>query len=125
MPMTRALNHCTRLLLAVALLFCERTICRAADAQVFRFHHEAVIGTSLDLQVTRRMRSRAAVEAAILAEIERLRKILSTYDPASEISQVNARHAPVACSPELLEVLGFYDFWTANLEALTMGTSAS
>ncbi len=88
---------------------------RAVEPQVFPFHHDDVLGTSLDLQVQAPDATQAAAaEAAILAEIERLRKILSTYDPASDVSKVNTTAGPVACPPELLEVLGFYDFWTAK-----------
>jgi thiamine biosynthesis lipoprotein ApbE len=88
---------------------------RAAEPQLFNFHHEGVLGTSLDLQVQAVDAQKAsAVETAILDEIERLRKILSTYDETSEISRVNATTDPVPCSQELLDVLGFYDWWTAK-----------
>jgi thiamine biosynthesis lipoprotein ApbE len=43
-----------------------------------------------------------------------LRKILSTYDPESEISRFNAATGTVKCSPELLDVLSFYDFWNVK-----------
>lgn len=103
-------------LLACALLVTPWTPpARAAGPQLFTFHHEGVLGTSLDLQLQASdAQQAAAVETAILDEIERLRKILSTYDETSEISRVNASTAPVPCSPELLDVLGFYDFWTAK-----------
>ncbi|MEP6672669.1 MAG: DUF2271 domain-containing protein [Chthoniobacter sp.] len=87
----------------------------AEPPQVFQFHHEGVLGTSLDLQAQAPdAQQAAAVEMAILDEIERLRKILSTYDETSEISRVNASTSPVPCSPELLDVLSFYDYWTAK-----------
>jgi thiamine biosynthesis lipoprotein ApbE len=86
-----------------------------AEGEGFKFHHDAVLGTSLDLQVNAADPQQAAlVEGTILAEIERLRKILSIYDATSDVSRVNAAMAPVAVSQELLEVLGFYDFWTAR-----------
>ncbi|MCE9609144.1 MAG: DUF2271 domain-containing protein [Chthoniobacter sp.] len=88
---------------------------RAAEPELFRFHHEGVLGTSLDLQVRAADAAQAGlVEAAVLGEIERLRKILSTYDPASEASRFQASSGPVRCSPELLDVLGFYDFWNGK-----------
>ena len=88
------------------------SIGRGADPEVFQFHHEGVLGTSLDLQVNAADAAQAgAVETAVLEEIERLRKILSTYDPESEISHFNTSTGPVKCSPELLDVLGYYDFW--------------
>jgi len=87
----------------------------AAEPELFRFHHENILGTSLDLQVrTADAQQAAVVESAVLEEIERLRKILSTYDDASEISKLNASNTPVTCSQELIDVLTFYDWWTVK-----------
>ena len=81
----------------------------------FHFHHENILGTSLDLIVRADTAATAAkVEQAVLAEIERLRKILSTYDPASEISRLNSATGPMSCSPELLDVLNAYESWTSR-----------
>jgi thiamine biosynthesis lipoprotein ApbE len=78
----------------------------------FYFHHDHVIGTSLDLWVTASEESAAdAAEQTILGEIERLRRIFSTYDPQSEISRVNRTQDPVAVSPEMIEVLRQYESW--------------
>jgi thiamine biosynthesis lipoprotein ApbE len=88
---------------------------RGIAAEPFRFHHENILGTSLDLQVCAADEKQAgAVEAAVLDEIERLRKVLSTYDPASELSRLNAATAPMACSQELVDVLTAYDWWTSK-----------
>jgi thiamine biosynthesis lipoprotein ApbE len=88
--------------------------CTAAE-QVFGFHHDNILGTSLDLQITAEDAQQAAtVETAVLDEIERLRKILSTYDPSSDISRVNASNGPVACPQEVLDVLSSYDWWNAQ-----------
>jgi len=85
---------------------------RGAEPELFQYHHEGVLGTSLDLQVHAADAAQGElVEATVLEEIERLRKILSTYDPASEISRFNTSSGPVKCSAELLDVLGYYDFW--------------
>ncbi len=87
----------------------------AAAAEPFHYHHDNILGTSLDLQVAVPDEAQAsAVEGAVLGEIGRLRKILSTYDPASEVSRLNASTGPMVCSPELVEVLSFYDMWTAR-----------
>jgi thiamine biosynthesis lipoprotein ApbE len=95
------------------LLVCPAV--RAAEPGLFQFHHEGVLGTSLDLQVRATDEAQAAlVESTALAEIERLRKILSTYDPGSEISRFNTSAGSMKCSPELLDVLGFYDLWNAK-----------
>ncbi len=105
-------------MLKAFLLLCSLVlppILRAAEPGEFAFHHEGVLGTSLDLKVVAADGPHAAaVEAAVLAEIERMRKILSTYDPASEISRVNAATGTVAVSQELLEVLAGYDWWNAK-----------
>ncbi len=77
-----------------------------------RFAYDHVLGTSLDLVVAVAERDRAeACETAVLEEVERLRRILSTYDPASEISRLNESLDAVRVSPELLEVLALYEDW--------------
>jgi thiamine biosynthesis lipoprotein ApbE len=78
----------------------------------FHFHHEGILGTSFDL-IVRTDDAEAALKAerSALAEIERLRTILSTYDPASEVSRLNVSRDAVRCSTELFEVLSGYDTW--------------
>lgn len=83
-----------------------------AGPGLYQFHRDQILGTSFDLVVRADDAAVAArAEEAALAEIERLRKILSTYDPASEISQFNSNRGPMSCSPELLDVLNAYEFW--------------
>lgn len=82
------------------------------EAGLHRVAYDHVLGTSLDLVVAGVGPARAeAAEAAVLGEIERLRKLLSTYDPSSEISRLNTAADPVRVSPELLEVLSLYETW--------------
>jgi thiamine biosynthesis lipoprotein ApbE len=82
----------------------------AAAMDEFYFHHDHVIGTSLDLTVAAPDEASAvACEQAVLAEIERLRRIFSLYDPDSELSRLNRATGPFAASPELLEVLKAYE----------------
>lgn len=89
---------------------------------VYRFHHDNILGTSMDLQVFASGETEAQeVEAVILAEIERLRKILSTYDEASDISKVNASESPVVCPRELLDVLALYESWAAKSKGAYSG----
>jgi thiamine biosynthesis lipoprotein ApbE len=84
----------------------------AEESRVHRFAYDHVLGTSLDLVVEVAGADRAeACERAVLEEIERLRRVLSTYDPASEISRLNDSRVPVRVSSELLEVLGLYEEW--------------
>jgi thiamine biosynthesis lipoprotein ApbE len=84
-------------------------------AQTFQYHHAQILGTVMDLTVVASSRDDAdAAERAVLAEIQRLQKILSAYDSDSELVRLNA--SPVggpamAVSPELVEVLKRYDLW--------------
>src|SRR6478672_2089981 len=67
-----------------------------APGQLFSFHDTNVLGTSLDLQVNTATAADAEkAHAAVLAEIERLNKILSTYEPGTDIAKLNASTAPV------------------------------
>lgn len=80
------------------------------------FHHENVLGTSLEIKIATTAPADAAkAESAALAEIDRLAKILSTYDPQSEVSRwARTSGQPVRVSPELFEVLGLFDQWRAR-----------
>ena len=77
------------------------------------FHHEQVLGTSLELKVFGASHDQALkAEAAALAEIDRLAKILSSYDATSEVSRwLRTRDESVALSPELGRLLRLFDFW--------------
>lgn len=77
------------------------------------FHHENVLGTSLELKIAAASETIASQgEAAALAEIDRLAGILSSYDANSEFRRWAAtRLQTVAISPELFEVLGLFDQW--------------
>ncbi|MDB6025982.1 MAG: apbE 3, partial [Verrucomicrobiales bacterium] len=77
----------------------------------FAFHHEAVLGTSMELIVhAGDAENASACEHQVLAEIERLRRILSTRDTASEISRVQ-KGSPIE-SRELAQVLAAYNVWS-------------
>jgi thiamine biosynthesis lipoprotein len=83
---------------------------RAGTRGSFQFHHENVLGTSMEMVVRANSEPEAATaEAAALTEIDRLAKILSTYDPASEISRVERSGG--TRSRELSSVLRAYDHW--------------
>lgn len=107
----------TRSQLAILLLapLLALSILPIPAAESFAFHHENVLGTSLDLTISAVDKAQAnAAETAVLAEIERLRKILSSYDPASELSRLNAAAAPMVCSQEVLDVLSGCDVWQSR-----------
>ena len=82
------------------------------------FHHENVLGTSLELKVAAATEADALqAEAAALTEIDRLAKILSGYDAASEFCRWRATaQTPVRVSPELFEVLRLFDQWRVKYE---------
>jgi thiamine biosynthesis lipoprotein ApbE len=84
-------------------------------AQSFDYHQQNVLGTAMDLTVVAATRADAdAAEQAVLAEIGRLQKVLSAYEPDAELAKLNA--SPVGgpglrVSPELIDVLKRYDVW--------------
>jgi len=82
---------------------------------IFAFHHENVLGTSLELKVVARTEAAAdKAEAAVLAQIDREAKILSGYDPASEFSRwFRTRGESVPVSDDLFEVLRRFDRYRA------------
>jgi len=110
--------------------------CRPARAgEEFRFYHENVMGTSLELRVRADTREAAdKAERRVLGEIDRLTAIFSGYDQGSEFSRwQTSKDAATKVSPELFEVLQACDRWGAwsnwafdpRVEALTRLWSAS
>lgn len=85
----------------------------ATTAGLYTFRHENVLGTSLELKIAAPSPAAASrVEKSALDEIDRLARILSAWDPASEFSRWNStRGTAVVVSPELFEVLGLFDAW--------------
>ena len=80
--------------------------------QAFRFEHEGVLGTSLDLRVRARDSAIATqAEEVALAEIERQRRILSSYDSESELRQWLLAQQPLEVSLELATVLRRSEHW--------------
>src|SRR5271167_3766536 len=76
----------------------------------FSFHRDHIIGTSFDVWLQAATQEDAdRCEAAMLAEIERLRQIFSTYDPTSEISWLNRNSGPVPVSADMLAILREYE----------------
>lgn len=97
-------------------LFLAALIGSSIGPNTFTFHHENVMGTSCELRVAAATRADAELaESVALAEVDRLSKILSGYDPASEFSRwARTSGQPVAVSAELAEVLRLWDNWTAE-----------
>ena len=113
------------IIVALALCAAAAKLDRALEKYVT--HHENVLGTSLELSLDAETPAAAdRAEAAALAEIDRLAKILSSYDKTSEFSQwFQTGGQAVAVSPELLEVLSLFDRWrTATYGALDPAAEA-
>ena len=82
-------------------------------AKFFISHFENVLGTSMEIKIqTFTENQQSIVEKAVIKEITRLSKILSTYDATSEFSKwMNTYQRAVPVSKELFEVLGLFDQW--------------
>jgi thiamine biosynthesis lipoprotein ApbE len=84
-----------------------------ARLREFTFAHDHILGTSLDLLILAdHPRAAGECHRRILAEIERLRRVLSTYDSASEVSRA-MRGAPITSS-DLATLLDLYAQWSAR-----------
>lgn len=76
------------------------------------FFHDDVLGTSLELVVEATDDAVAArAEAAVLAEIDRLARVCSTYDATSEVSRWLAAGRSGAVSGDLAAILRACDRW--------------
>jgi FAD:protein FMN transferase len=76
------------------------------------FGYESVLGTSMDLLIC--SPSSSIAEGAcqtVLEEIDRLRSILDTRDPASEVSRLERADVDGPMSCDLSEVLSAYQHW--------------
>jgi thiamine biosynthesis lipoprotein len=103
------------LLVAALALSLVAAAAAPPPALEFRFRRDHLLGTSFDLTVLAADLDHAEkCERTVLAEIERLRRILSAWDPASEISLLNASSQAVPASPELLDVLRLGEEWRAR-----------
>ncbi len=86
------------------------------SAESFTFTRENVLGTSFRLVLVTASRKQAetALQTA-LAEIERCRRIFSTYDPQSELSKINAMpwrsRRELVLSTDLARVLRSSLYW--------------
>jgi len=87
-------------------------------AKSIKVHHDPILGTSFDLLMDVDPASAKRVELAVLAEITRLEKILSSYSSNSEISILNNKDALTKkskpLSPELIEILVACEEWRSR-----------
>ncbi len=88
-------------------------VLKKKTARLFVSHYENVLGTSMELKLSAYSEKNASIaEMAVLTEIKRVSKLLSTYDPQSEFSSwLQTKNTPVPVSPELFEVLSLFDAW--------------
>src|SRR5262249_18447812 len=81
-------------------------------ARPHHFEYESVIGTSMDLLVqTPSSRVADGVCRTVLEEVDRLRSILDTRDPASDVSRLETSDGLCEVSEDLREVLRGYEYW--------------
>src|SRR6185312_10813276 len=101
--------------LALTLPRGGRSALTAPDT-IHTFNYDNVLGTSLQVRVAAPSAGQARTAAnAVLAEISRQAKILSTWDPRSEVSRWQRTNGePVPVSPDLFRVLALYDDWRAR-----------
>ena len=114
-PTFRALGALAAVSLAHAALAAQPALLQPArhDLATWTFHHENVLGTSLQLTIQAATRAQAEqAEAAALATFDRSTAILSAWSPHSEFSRWAAtRFAAIPVSPELFDVLLHFDYW--------------
>lgn len=101
---------------AISLALAALTVPQHGLAADFEFHHENVLGTSLELKIqTSHETDARRAEAIVLEEIQRLTSVLSTWVQDSEISRLLASPAGThAVSVDLHTVLGHADAWQAE-----------
>src|SRR5215472_9549314 len=84
----------------------------ARRSESHHFGYESVLGTSMDLLIASpSLRVAEAACRTVLEEIDRLRSILDTRDPGSEVSRLERLDARCEVSRDLTEVLNAYEYW--------------
>jgi FAD:protein FMN transferase len=83
------------------------------ETNKWTFHHEQVLGTSLEISVMAANQTDAdRAENAILAAFDHDEALLSTWRQDSEVSRwAGTRFEPVAVSAELFEILSAFESW--------------
>ena len=106
-----------KILSIAAIGLCAATLAvsteKANQERTYVFHHENVLGTSLELKfLASTLEQAEQAEQAALHQIDSDASILSTYDPNSEVSQwLRTSGIAVPVSAELFEVLNLFDQW--------------
>lgn len=99
--------------LSVLILCSSMTPPPASRSSLYTSDYENVLGTSLEIKLASVSADKArAAEDKSINEIDRLNKILSSYDATSEFSNwLYTNNKAVTVSPELFEVLSLFDQW--------------
>jgi thiamine biosynthesis lipoprotein ApbE len=86
-----------------------------AHFAAYTFGRDNILGTSLDLTFTAPSAADAEkAESAVLAEVERLRRIISNYDDSSDVSRLASTGHIDRASPDLIAVLDQYAYWNVR-----------
>ena len=108
-------------LLTISVLIQISSIANPIDngnktAKVYTSQFENVMGTSFEMKIkTSSEKVIAKAETIALNEIDRLSKILSSYDQNSEFNKwQRTLNKPFKASPELIEVLSLFEQWKSN-----------
>ncbi|TWU48006.1 DUF2271 domain-containing protein [Rubripirellula reticaptiva] len=99
-------------LLAIAIAGVSALTCQAAE---YRFFHEGVLGTSLEIQVSANSQDAAKkAEESVLESIDRLDSVFSTYSSQSELAGFLSRGQSdaVQVSPALYSAIQVCEEWT-------------
>lgn len=100
------------------ILLCVVSIdLQAKSVEQHQFTHTNVLGTSFDMSIEASLEQAKKAEKRVLAEIERLEKIFSTYDNNSEISLLNQHGHSINknLSNDLLAVIDLCSSWQQAL----------
>ncbi|HXT68773.1 MAG TPA: DUF2271 domain-containing protein [Vicinamibacterales bacterium] len=102
-----------KLIVPALLAFSGAATNAVAPDVFFNSAYDHVLGTSLDLKIGTASRVAAdRAQLAALKEIDRLSRILSSWDAKSEFSQwARSEGRADRVSPELFDVLGLFDQW--------------
>jgi len=113
--MWKRLGAATCVPLALAAVHTSGWAAQPADESgaTWTFHHENVLGTSLEIRVRAQDLTAAdRAEAAALAEFDRQEDILSSWRAESELSRWAAtRFVATPVSPDLFRTLAQFDAW--------------
>lgn len=102
-------------LMAVLLLSPSVKAVKAQDSELQKFTRSNVLGTSFEMGVKSSIDEAKQAQAAALAEIDRLASVFSTYEPSSEVSELNQNGVTNAPSKDLVALIRLCEKWQKSL----------